>query len=148
MAVSTKLHDIKAALVAALEAINGTGGYVNTVASINQRTVNKLADVSRGAAELFVEVKSRRSGGSAFGKRLRVATVEISGQIANPRDATDNDGAIFSLDADVEKALGGTLRCGGAVATLTPTGTTFAYGDAVTQATTTVDVTYSDDLKP
>ncbi len=145
----SKLKSIKDYYVAAFQAINGTGGYVNTVAAINQRTVNKLAEVSKGAAEIFVQIKAKKdTGPNTTKKRVRTATVIVTGQITNPLDAANNDAAIFSLDADVEKAAGADLHCGGAAITSRPIGTSFIYGDPSVQLESTIEVQYVDEVTP
>lgn len=149
MAVSTKLQEIKTYFVGALQAINGTGGYTNTVATINQRTVNKIADVSAGAAEISVELKSKApSGVQVFKKRGRFALVEITGQVMNAGDADTNDTVLFTLDADIEKAIGASLTCGGIASGVTPISTTFLYGDNGVQCVVTVQVFYFDEVAP
>lgn len=144
MAVS-KLEQIEDYLVAALQGINGTGGYENTVATINQRTVNKIANVSRGPAECFLDfVSSEGNGtGATMGLRARSAVFTATGEVQIPADAIKSKAAMHSLRADMEKAFDADPRCGG-LATGLRWSTKAAVGDTVAQCVVTVTVTYTE----
>jgi len=145
MAVS-KLKTIKDFYITALQAINGTAGYTNTVGNITQRTCNRLVNPGRGVAEVFVEIKDTgETDEITYAARPEMCTVEIVGQIMNPLDAANNDAAIFSLRKDVRKAVMADRRCGGAAILVTPRRAVFAYGDPAVEFTMTLEVQYVED---
>jgi hypothetical protein len=105
---------IKQFLAAQLSGINGTGGYVNTVCAVNEKAGNKAAAVSQGAAECWLEIGAiSPASGATRGLRSRSVAYKITGQVVNPRDAKDSDGAMLSLFDDMVVALEADQTCGG-----------------------------------
>ena len=111
MAGAPKL--IKQYLAAVLAAINGTGGYTNIVCSVNEKAGNKIADVSKGAAEAWLEIGTITNLPGTAGLRKRSVAYKITGQVVNPRDAVDSDGAMLSLFDDLVRAVELDPTCGG-----------------------------------
>jgi hypothetical protein len=146
MAVSKKPKAIKQYLAAALAAINGTGGYENTVCSVNERAGNKAAEVSRGAAEVWLEIKTitNRTDASTRGLRARRAAYKITGQVINPRDAADSDGAMLSLFDDLVRCIETDKTCGGIATSLKWTTMDPVVGDPAVECVIYVEAEYSE----
>lgn len=142
MAVS-KPKAIKNYLAAAFAAINGTGGYENTVCSVNEKAGNRVAEVSKGAAEVWVEIsKITNNLTGTRGLRSRRATYKITGQVINPRDATDSDGLMLSLYADLVRAIELDATCGGVAFGLKWADMTPVIGDPSVECVFTVEADF------
>jgi len=144
MAVS-KPKLIKNYLAGVLAAIDGTGSYVNTVCAVNEKTGNKIADVSKGAAEVWLQIGVISNIPGTHGKRLRRVAYKITGQIVNPMDAADSDGAMLSLFADLVRAVELDATCGGIATGLKWSEMSPVVGEPAVECVLSVTAEYQED---
>ena len=142
MAGAPKL--IKQYLATVLAAINGTSGYTNIVCSVNEKAGNRAADVSKGAAEVWLDIGTITNLPGTAGLRKRSVAYKITGQVINPRDASDSDGAMLSLFDDLVRAIEADPTCGGIATGLRWSKMTPVVGEPSVECTILVSVEYQE----